>query len=99
MDCEGHDLNDPAGRLTLIQIIPINPRAPQMSYLVDVLALDSRQQAALDPLKQVLADPSITKVLYDCRNDGGALWHEQQCRLQVRVPRLLFRFSHSAAAC
>lgn len=60
------------------------------SYLVDVLALDTQQQAALDPLKQVLADPSITKVLYDCRNDAGALWHEQQCRLQVRVPRLLY---------
>lgn len=95
-DCEGHDLGDPAGRLTLIQIIPIDPHAPQiftlMSYLVDVLALDdTQQQAALDPLKQVLEDPFITKVLYDCRNDAGALWHEQQCRLQVRVPRLLFQ--------
>jgi ribonuclease D len=55
-----------------------------MSYLVDVLALDTTQpKTALDPLKRVLEDPSITKVLYDCRNDAGALWREQQCRLQV----------------
>lgn len=69
--------------MTLIQIIPINPRATKISFLVDVLALDTSQpKTALDPLKRVLEDFSITKVLYDCRNDAGALWREQQCRLQ-----------------
>jgi hypothetical protein len=82
VDCEGHELGDAQGRLTIIQIIPINPQP--VSYVVDVVELQVRQAPALQPLMQLLADPAITKVMFDCRNDATALWHELDCKLQVR---------------
>lgn len=86
MDCEGLELGDAQVRLTLTQIIPITPSP--VSYLVDILQLE-QQQVPLTPLKQLLSDQSVTKVLYDCRNDAAALWHEQQCDLRVSLGRLL----------
>jgi ribonuclease D len=80
IDCEGLDLGDAQGRLTLIQIIPIT-QTP-VSYLVDIQELE-QQQVSLEALKQLLSDRSVTKVLYDCRNDAAALWYEQHCNLQV----------------
>lgn len=82
LDCEGHDLGDKKGQLTIIQIIPY--KQPSVSYIIDVLALQPLP-GALQPLKHLLSDASITKILYDCRNDSGALWHEQQCKLKVRL--------------
>jgi hypothetical protein len=84
MDCEGLELGDAQGRLTLIQIIPVTQ--PAVSFLVDIQELE-QQQASLEALKQLLLDPSVTKVFYDCRNDAAALWYEQQCQLQVRNKR------------
>lgn len=81
LDCEGYELGDKKGQLTIVQIIPNQPQS--VSYIIDVLALQPLP-GALQPLKQLLSDASITKILFDCRNDSGALWHEQQCRLQVR---------------
>jgi ribonuclease D len=81
MDCEGLELGDAQGRLTIIQIIPITH--PSVSYLVDIQELE-QQQVPLKPLKLLLSDPSVTKVFYDCRNDAAALWYEQECQLKVR---------------
>lgn len=74
----------------VIQIVPVGPNSA--SYIIDVLALE-QQQLPLPPLKQLLSDPSVTKILYDCRNDGAALWHEQQCKLQVRASLLDLQFN------
>jgi ribonuclease D len=82
LDCEGYELGDKKGQLTIIQVIPNKPQS--VSYIIDVLALQPLP-GALQPLKQLLSDASITKILHDCRNDSGALWHEQQCKLQVSL--------------
>lgn len=91
LDCEGHELADPAGQLTIIQIVPIKP--PSVPYVIDVLALQ-QQPDALQPLKELLSDPAVTKVLFDCRNDSGALWHEQQCKLQVGYSLMINQLDH-----
>jgi ribonuclease D len=65
MDCEGLELGDAQGRLTLIQLIPITQ--DPVSYLVDILHLE-QQQVSSKPLKQLLSDMSVTKVMFDCRN-------------------------------
>jgi hypothetical protein len=44
-----------------------------------------QQQVDLQALKLLLSVGSVTKVLYDCRNDAAALWYEQGCELQVRT--------------
>jgi ribonuclease D len=84
MDCEGLELGDAQGRLTLFQIIPIRDTA--VPYLVDIQDLE-QQQVDLQALKLLLSVGSVTKVLYDCRNDAAALWYEQGCELQVRTYR------------
>jgi hypothetical protein len=76
LDCEGHELGDAQGRLTIIQAVPLG--ANDVSYIIDVQALE-QQQLSLQPLKQLLADPAVTKILYDCRNDACALWYELNC--------------------
>jgi ribonuclease D len=57
LDCEGSDLGDKKGQLTIIQIIPYKPSA--VSYIIDVLALQLLP-GALQPLKDLLSDASIT---------------------------------------
>lgn len=85
VDCEGHELGDAQGRLTIIQVVPVSPQP--VSYVVDVMKLQMQGAPALQPLLQLLADPTITKVMFDCRNDATALWHELDCKLQVRELR------------
>ncbi|KAG8847470.1 hypothetical protein FRB96_001611 [Tulasnella sp. 330] len=77
LDLEGHDLCR-HGRISLISIFA---EPLQRTFLVDVQVLGesafTTPSAASEEqtLKSLLQDPSIPKVLFDCRNDADALFN------------------------
>lgn len=77
LDLEGHDLCR-HGRISLISIFA---EPLQKTFLIDVHVLGELAftipSAVSDEqtLKSLLQDPSIPKVLFDCRNDADALYN------------------------
>lgn len=77
LDCEGHTLGSPGGRLSLI-----NCRASGQSFLIDVEQMtQSNFRDHLSPLFEVLSDPARPKVVYDGRMDFAELYHGQGVHL------------------
>lgn len=64
IDCEGVNLGQPGGILTLISVGTVENKA--IVFLFDVL---SPQQNAMAALVRLLDDPSIRKVMWDGRQD------------------------------
>lgn len=80
LDCEGCNLSR-TGRVCLIQVaIPSNPTEVFLFDLVD-MSLGARQLVK-HGLGTILADPQITKVIHDCRQDSDALYHQLGIRLE-----------------
>jgi len=76
VDCEGIKLGSPEGRLCLLQIA-----TPQMVYLFDVLhgGMELFEEGGL---RDLLQDPSLMKIIHDCRNDSVALLQEFDVQLE-----------------
>jgi exonuclease 3'-5' domain-containing protein 1 len=75
LDCEGVDLGRD-GALCFVQL-----SARNQCFLFDVMGLDSTSQAARS-LKELLEDPTIVKIIHDCKADSDALFHILGIRLQ-----------------
>eukprot|EP00929_Paragymnodinium_shiwhaense_P112242 TRINITY_DN80508_c0_g1_i1.p1 TRINITY_DN80508_c0_g1~~TRINITY_DN80508_c0_g1_i1.p1 ORF type:complete len:394 (+),score=22.97 TRINITY_DN80508_c0_g1_i1:68-1249(+) len=82
LDCEGKDLGRD-GVLSLVQAA-----SPGAAYIFDVHATGG---AAFDwGLRSLLEDPSLMKLMFDCRNDADALQHLHNVHLRgVRDLQLL----------
>eukprot|EP00667_Euglena_gracilis_P019789 EG_transcript_21262 len=73
VDCEGVNLSR-VGQLTLLQMA-----TPSTVYLIDVLVL--KRAAFGQGMKELLEDPEFPKVMFDCRQDSDALFHQYGVRL------------------
>ncbi|KAJ3927502.1 MAG: ribonuclease H-like domain-containing protein [Lentinula lateritia] len=73
IDCEGLDLGINGGALSLVCIRSMAPQISQ-NFLFDFVAL-SAPRCSLQPLFNLLASPTILKILYDGRMDFSALYH------------------------
>eukprot|EP00756_Hemistasia_phaeocysticola_P060776 Hpha_TRINITY_DN4315_c0_g1::TRINITY_DN4315_c0_g1_i1::g.50293::m.50293/K18422/MOV10; helicase MOV-10 len=87
VDLEGDNLSH-SGRIALLTIA----LSPSEVYLVDVHVL---QSAAFKTLKALLEDTNVVKLMYDCRMDVAALFHQYSVRcsnvldVQVCATRVL----------
>ena len=70
MDCEGQDLGQQGGSLSLINFRTIGP---ETTYLIDVLSLT---KDALRPVLDIIQSSSPTKIMFDGRMDYTELFHE-----------------------
>ena len=91
IDCEGVDLGQLGGQLSLIQIATRKPGSKALSiYIVDVTLLDWRAfHHRLDPsdesspsLKSLLESTEVTKLIFDARSDASALSRQFNVRLK-----------------
>lgn len=91
IDCEGVDLGQPGGQLSLIQIAARKPSSTSLSiYVVDVTLLDWRAfHHRLDPsdpsspsLKTLLESQEVTKLIFDARSDASALLRHFNVKLR-----------------
>lgn len=73
VDCEGKDLSR-FGQLCLLQIA-----TKQECFTIDVLHLGAPVVAAV--FKGVLEDATVQKIMFDCRRDSDALFHQLGIRL------------------
>lgn len=90
VDAEGESLGRD-GRLCLLQLSAPCGRVA----LFDVLALG---QPGVDALAAaVLSNPNVTKLLFDCRADADALWHQHRVALAGPVLDLQVLFVLHAA--
>ncbi|KAJ9466577.1 hypothetical protein DIPPA_27067 [Diplonema papillatum] len=90
VDVEGWDLG-PDGKVAVVTVAV----SPTEVYLFDFGASrdDARKIVNEGLLKDVLEHPRIEKIMYDCRSDTGALFHQYQVRLEnvldLQVPALM----------
>lgn len=93
VDCEGKDLSR-FGQLCLLQIA-----TKQDCFTIDVLHLGATVVAAV--FKDVLENPSVLKIMYDCRRDSDALFHQLGIRLQgvcdLQIKEIMGRQENSDA--
>ena len=73
VDCEGVSLSR-KGELTIITVA-----TEDKAYIFDVLKL--RQTVFSSGLGEILEDKSREKLLFDCRQDSDALWHQFNVKL------------------
>lgn len=74
VDCEGVDLSR-KGTLTIITVA-----TEEKVYIFDVLELGKRATVR-SGLREILDNKSCTKLMFDCRQDSDALWHQLNVRL------------------
>ena len=80
LDCEGKNLGATDGVLSLVCIGTANA---EFIFVFDVLTLRSRNALAwLSPLFAIFADPSVKKIMWDCRNDFLEIWAAYGVSLQ-----------------
>ncbi|EIM86579.1 uncharacterized protein STEHIDRAFT_156887 [Stereum hirsutum FP-91666 SS1] len=79
LDCEGRDLGEKGGALSIIILSTTSTTASTaLTFLIDVLRLSPTQ---LQSIYDLLSSPHITKVVFDGRMDYSALYHE--CGVEV----------------
>jgi len=78
LDCEGVNLGERGGSLSLINLKTTHPSLSR-TYLIDVVRLSS---AALQPIFDLLRSSSVLKVVFDGRMDFSALYHDYGVELQ-----------------
>lgn len=71
LDCEGKNLGQEGGSLSLITLRTIAPGPPK-TYLIDTISL---AQDKLKPIFDIIQSSSPTKVVFDGRMDFSALYH------------------------
>jgi exonuclease 3'-5' domain-containing protein 1 len=72
LDCEGKDLGQDDGSLSLISFRIITPK-PSKTYLIDTISL---ARDKLKPIFDIIQSSSPTKIVFDGRMDFSALYHE-----------------------
>lgn len=84
VDCEGLDLGR-YGALTILTIKVIDEGKSAMATPAYVLDIQLLGKAAFDVsdgfLKRMLESASLQKVMFDCRSDSDALWHQFRIKL------------------
>lgn len=78
IDCEGKNLGAIDGLLSLMCIGTANA---EHIFVFDVLTLRARA-ACLRPILHILADPSVKKIMWDCRSDFLEIWATYGTTLQ-----------------
>ena len=73
VDCEGDSLSR-KGRLTIITVA-----TEEKVFIFDVLKLG--QLVFSSGLGEILEDKSREKLMFDCRQDSNALWHQFNIKL------------------
>jgi exonuclease 3'-5' domain-containing protein 1 len=71
LDCEGLQLGERGGSLSLITLRTTAP-SPIRTYIIDVVNLP---RTALEPVFDILRSSDVCKVLFDGRMDYSALYH------------------------
>lgn len=72
LDCEGRDLGDEGGALSLISIRTVPPSTP-LTAIIDAVALSKDK---LRPIFDLLESPTIVKIMFDGRMDWCCLYHD-----------------------
>lgn len=89
-DCEGDNLGEQGGSISLITL-----RTPtERNFIIDVLSIE---RVTLQPLLDLLSSPNVQKVVYDGRMDYSALTRELTCTLQNVVDLQLVDVKSRAA--
>ncbi|KIJ62295.1 hypothetical protein HYDPIDRAFT_158115 [Hydnomerulius pinastri MD-312] len=78
IDCEGRNIGGTGGVLSLMCI---GTERAEHIFVFDVLALKAHN-ARLRPLVNILANPAVKKIMWDCRNDFLEIVAEYQVMLQ-----------------
>ena len=78
LDCEGINLGERGGSLSLITLRTTSPSSAQ-TYLIDVVRLSP---SALHPIFTLLRSSSVLKIVFDGRMDFSALYHGHGVELQ-----------------
>lgn len=93
VDCEGVNLSR-KGALTLITVA-----TEDKVYIFDVLKLE--QAVFSFGLGEILQDKSIGKLMFDCREDSDALWHQFNIKLtgvlDLQLLEILYRRENDTA--
>lgn len=93
VDCEGVSLSR-HGALTIIAVA-----TEEEVYIFDVYKLGKFTFSG--GLSQILEDKSCTKLMFDCREDSDALWHQFNVRLtgilDLQLLEILYRRENDSA--
>ena len=93
VDCEGVSLSR-NGALTIITVA-----TEEKVYIFDVFKLG--QVTFSSGLGEILEDKSCTKLMFDCREDSDALWHQFNVKLtgvlDVQLLEILYRRENDTA--
>lgn len=71
LDCEGRDLGEKGGALSLISLRTLAPE-PAHTYIIDVVSLGNDK---LRPVFDIIGSSSQTKIVFDGRMDFSELYH------------------------
>jgi exonuclease 3'-5' domain-containing protein 1 len=74
LDCEGENLGQKGGSLSLISLLAITPGESSEAYIIDAIRLSSD---ALRPLLDILESSSPLKIVFDGRNDFSEIYHKR----------------------
>jgi exonuclease 3'-5' domain-containing protein 1 len=78
LDCEGNELGQSEGSLSIISLGVIEPRQGEWClsiFLIDVLAFHGREIEFLYPILFILQSNAIVKVVFDGRMDASEFLH------------------------
>jgi exonuclease 3'-5' domain-containing protein 1 len=78
LDCEGNELGQSEGSLSIISLGVIEPRQGEWClsiFLIDVLAFHGREIEFLYPILLILQSNAIVKVVFDGRMDASEFLH------------------------
>ena len=94
VDCEGVSLSR-KGALTIITVA-----TEEKAYIFDVLKLG--QAVFNSGLGEILADKSREKLMFDCRQDSDALWHQFNIKLtgvlDLQLLEIIYRRENATAS-
>ncbi|KAG6894057.1 hypothetical protein C0992_007643 [Termitomyces sp. T32_za158] len=79
LDCEGRDLGETGGKLSLISIKSIRPTDSTQAFLIDTVRLKGKR---LRPIYDILESTRVQKVVYDGRKDFSCLFHDRQVEIR-----------------
>ena len=87
VDCEGTELSR-SGALTVLSIA-----VEEQAFIIDIKKLG--EKAFQLGLKHILENDHQNKLLFDCRSDSDALWHQFQVKLNgvldIQLMEILYR--------
>ncbi|KAG6884243.1 hypothetical protein C0993_012835, partial [Termitomyces sp. T159_Od127] len=79
LDCEGRDLGEVGGKLSLISLRTIRPAHCAQAFLIDTVRLKGER---LRPIYDILESTHVRKVVYDGRKDFSCLFHDRHVEIR-----------------